>query len=213
LVEVDNDLANGIQFIMRSSTGSIPNEGTLQVNQGPLRLAAIGANSITLATNGSDRLAISSAGALSAAGAATWSGLHTFSNNNEGLRITGNSALLGIQNTSASTDQGRYRMYADTAAFVLSTLNDAASVARNILAATRGTGAAISDISLGNATDNNTFAFLGTGNVQFGGSTTGAQTATFIATNKPGSGTAGPIAWIPVKTAGGTQGYVPVFGA
>ncbi len=46
-----------------------------------------------------------------------------------------------------------------------------------------------------------------------GATTTGAQTATFIATNKPGSGTAGPIAWLPVLTAGGTQGYIPIFGA
>ncbi len=42
---------------------------------------------------------------------------------------------------------------------------------------------------------------------------TGAQTATFVATNKPGSGTAAPIAWLPVKTTGGTQGYIPIFGA
>lgn len=49
---------------------------------------------------------------------------------------------------------------------------------------------------------------------QFNGvTTTGAQTATFTATNKPGSGTAGPIAWLPVLTAGGTQGYIPIFGA
>lgn len=50
--------------------------------------------------------------------------------------------------------------------------------------------------------------------LQFNGvTTTGAQTATFTATNKPGSGTAGPIAWLPVLTAGGTQGYIPIFGA
>jgi hypothetical protein len=49
--------------------------------------------------------------------------------------------------------------------------------------------------------------------MQFNGvSATGSQTATFTATNKPGSGTAGPIAWLPVLTAGGTQGYIPIFG-
>lgn len=46
-----------------------------------------------------------------------------------------------------------------------------------------------------------------------GATTTGAQTATFVATNKPGTGTAAPIAWLPVLTAGGTQGYIPIFGA
>lgn len=46
-----------------------------------------------------------------------------------------------------------------------------------------------------------------------GVTTTGAQTATFVATNKPGAAGAGPIAWLPVLTAGGTQGYIPIFGA
>jgi hypothetical protein len=46
-----------------------------------------------------------------------------------------------------------------------------------------------------------------------GVSTTGTQTATFSATNKPGSGTAGPISWLPVVTSGGTTGYIPIFGA
>jgi hypothetical protein len=47
-----------------------------------------------------------------------------------------------------------------------------------------------------------------------GATTTGAQTATFTATNKPGSGTAGPISWLPVFLAdGSTQGYIPIFGA
>lgn len=40
----------------------------------------------------------------------------------------------------------------------------------------------------------------------------GSQTATFSATNKPGTGTAGVIAWIPVVTTTGQEGYVPVFG-
>ncbi len=68
-------------------------------------------------------------------------------------------------------------------------------------------------IIFSNATDNAPWQFDGTGTIQFGGTTTGAQIATFTATNKPGSATASPIAWIPVLTAGGTQGYIPVFGA
>lgn len=44
-----------------------------------------------------------------------------------------------------------------------------------------------------------------------GASTTGASTPTLTA-NKPGAN-AGTIAWIPVLTAGATQGYIPIFGA
>jgi hypothetical protein len=42
--------------------------------------------------------------------------------------------------------------------------------------------------------------------------TTGTQTATFTATNKPGLNTSAPVAWIPVVTTSGVEGYVPVFG-
>lgn len=40
----------------------------------------------------------------------------------------------------------------------------------------------------------------------------GAQSATFVATNKPGTGTAGPTNWLPV-TVGATTYYIPMFGA
>jgi hypothetical protein len=40
--------------------------------------------------------------------------------------------------------------------------------------------------------------------------TTGAQTATFAANNKPGSGTTGPDKWIPINLDGTTH-YVPAF--
>lgn len=41
---------------------------------------------------------------------------------------------------------------------------------------------------------------------------TGAQTATFVATNKPGSATAAPVTWLPVRQAASIIGYIPVFG-
>jgi hypothetical protein len=41
---------------------------------------------------------------------------------------------------------------------------------------------------------------------------TGSTTATFSATNKPGTSTAGVIGWIPVVTPDRTEGYIPVFG-
>lgn len=41
---------------------------------------------------------------------------------------------------------------------------------------------------------------------------TGAQTATFVASNKPGGGTAGPDNWLPI-TIGSTVFYIPMFGA
>ncbi len=48
--------------------------------------------------------------------------------------------------------------------------------------------------------------------VQNAAPTTGAQTATFTATNKPGSGTNGPTTWLPY-VYNGTTYYIPLFGA
>lgn len=62
-------------------------------------------------------------------------------------------------------------------------------------------------ITLGSATGSGTVGAL-----QFvGGNTTGAQTATFVAANKPGAGTAGPTSWLRV-VIGGTTFWIPLFG-
>lgn len=55
------------------------------------------------------------------------------------------------------------------------------------------------------------FNYAGTETFTINGvATTGAQTATFAATNKPGSATGGPTLWIPVRQ-GATQYWVPCF--
>lgn len=87
-----------------------------------------------------------------------------------------------------------------------------------------GSAGAPSAAFVSDGADNGFYHVVGTDNihVSIGGaraiavngvSATGAQTATFVAANKPGSGTAAPISWLPVLTSGGTQGYIPIFGA
>lgn len=75
----------------------------------------------------------------------------------------------------------------------------------------------LGDVGIGlyhNAADSSLGVTIGGASaIQINGiSTTGVRTATFSATNKPGSGTAGPISWLPVLTAGGIQGWIPIFG-
>lgn len=76
-------------------------------------------------------------------------------------------------------------------------------------------GGTFGDLGIGCATASKiTFGIFTAKSFSINGvSTTGAQTATFLATNKPGTGASGPIAWIPVQTGGGVQGYIPIFGA
>ncbi len=151
--------------------------------------------------------------ALSQSIAPTWTGQHVFTNSTGiPLTISTTAPLFALFETDQAVDNRRWGFQANGGKSFYYAGNDADSTSANVWQATRS-GVAITLLELGNATDNTAFTFLGTGNLKFGGSTTGAQTATFAATNKPGSGTAGPIAWIPVLTAGGTQGYVPVFGA
>lgn len=114
--------------------------------------------------------------------------------------------------SGAGSDLKTWQLGVSGTTLSLTTLTDANAAGKEFLSVVRGTTTAIASIAYGNATDNPTYNFLGTGTLQFGGTTTGAQTATFVAANKPGAGAAGPIAWLPVLTATGTAGYIPVFG-
>jgi len=78
---------------------------------------------------------------------------------------------------------------AGTNTWGLRTVNDANSSARNILLATRSS-LALTDLSLGNATDNPTFNFLGTGAAQFGGNLTATGT---LRSSAAGAGTSSSV--------------------
>lgn len=77
----------------------------------------------------------------------------------------------------------------DVQAGVLSgrTRTDADAAGKNWLAVTRGTTTAISNVAFGNATDNNTFSFLGTGLATFSGAIS-AATYNATGTTRPGNG-------------------------
>ena len=85
-------------------------------------------------------------------------------------------------------------------------------------------GSALTDITADNITAGGTLpaldgsaltgvdaATVGGGTVAVGTTGTGSRTATFVATNKPGAGTAGPDLWLTV-TVSGTDYYIPLFG-
>lgn len=170
------------------------------------------------AVNGAATTAMRSdaAPALSQDIAPTWTGQHTFTHtyaaNSPQILCSAATPIISLNETGAAANTRLWELFAGGGVLSLGAANDADSTFRAGISITRSV-AAVSEVALGNATDNPVIRMLGTGNVRFDGTATGAQTATFVATNKPGSGTAGPIAWIPVLTAGGTQGYIPIFGA
>lgn len=73
------------------------------------------------------------------------------------------------------------------AVFSMNAQDDAGGTIRNILAATRS-GAALTDVSFGNATNNNTFTFLGTGLSTFTGNLLQANAAPLITLDASGAG-------------------------
>lgn len=116
--------------------------------------------------------------ALSQAISPTWSGSHSFT----GAPISGGTtslatlgtvtgySLLELTTGSAGTDKKTTQVFVDpNGDFSMSTLNEANSAIHSFFTATRGTGIAISGISIGDSTSNSTFNFAGSGNITAGG--------------------------------------------
>lgn len=99
----------------------------------------------------------------------TWTGLHTFSSAEPRLLLS---------ESDQTTDEKLYDFDCATKVCAFRTRTDADGAGVNALAITRGTGTAISDISIGNATNNPTFNFLGTGATNFAGGVNVAGTFT-----------------------------------
>lgn len=75
------------------------------------------------------------------------------------------------QNTGAAANAKKWEFIAGSNNLLLRTLNDAENAVGNAFNATRSAGSqAISDVSVGNATDNPTFSVLGTGGATLSGS-------------------------------------------
>lgn len=100
----------------------------------------------------------------------TWSGPHTFSSS---LTLTAAVAAvfsnatprIAWVETDQITDEQRWDQQVNGKAWALRTRTDADGAGVDVIRATRGTGTALASIALGNATNNPTYSFLGTGTV------------------------------------------------
>lgn len=143
------------------------------------------------AVNGAATTAMRSdaAPALSQSIAPTWTGIHTYGTGGS-IRVENSDPSLYIDDTSQGADAKNWLFNADTG-FDLYAVNDARSTFRSAFHVSRS-AAAVSAVSLGNATDNPTLSFLGTGVVTSGGvirgpsGTVGAPTYSFTGTTNTG---------------------------
>lgn len=132
-----------------------------------------------------------------------WTGTHSFTSNNAGtqrITVTNSNAGAAALNLLELVNNA-------SVAFQLLIRSSAAATASEMVVQANGGPLTIQTIGafaiklLANSAE---IATLDSS------PTTGAQTATFTAANKPGSGTTAPTKWLPVKFAG-TQYYIPMW--
>lgn len=145
------------------------------------------------AVNGSAGTFLRSDGApvLDQSIAPTWTGSHTFANA-IGFSST-NAAPRQLWNESdQTTDEKLWDWLLDAKTLTLRTRTDADGAGINVLSFLRGTGTALSSISLGNATNNPTFSFLGTGAISMAGGLTVTSTGGINAVRFSATGSTTP---------------------
>lgn len=113
----------------------------------------------------------------------TWTGTHTFGNTTifTALGSGATSAVLsssanpsiGFKETDQATDTKNWDLFVNGHTLSLRTVNDAITATQNAFVVTRtATGTNVTDFSIGNTNNNNTFHVLGTGAATFGGTVT-----------------------------------------
>lgn len=125
----------------------------------------------------------------------TWTGLQTFSHvyaaGSPQILMSAATPIMSWNATGAAANTKLWEAYAGTTNLNIGAANDADSTFRAGLTITRSVNA-VSDVAFGNTTDNNTFTFNGTGNINVGGVTPSNVVAL------PGITTAGtsPTLWM-----------------
>lgn len=151
---------------------------------------------------------------LSQSIAPTWTGVHTFSSSAvEGAIVLGSATpTLGMEATGAGTDAKFWRWNeASGGNLALQTLNDAANTTHNAFNLTRS-GIAISEIDIGNSTDNTALKLLGTGATTLGGNlSVGALTTTNTLSVSGISNLGGGITTSAIQSTGNVIGATASF--
>jgi len=166
--------------VVGSATGGSQGTGTVNASalydDGQQVVGANPSGTIGLsAVNGSAVSYMRSDGApaLSQSIAPTWTAPHIFSSSGVGsstaVYLQSATPYMGWRETDQGAGSQDWLLGATASVWRLGTSSDGSAVDRNAIAITRGASIAVSDVALGNATNNPTFSFLGTGTVTTGG--------------------------------------------
>jgi hypothetical protein len=130
----------------------------------------------------------------------SWTGVQAFNNvagiafasgssyATAGVRLVGTTPVFAFNDTNAGSNEKIWGQYANNTVFNFSTVNDDGSSAEKIwLAVTRSAGSsAIAGLAFGNAADNPSYNFLGTGTITVGGDLKAAGASQDVGTTTQG---------------------------
>lgn len=177
----------GIVALTAADVSALPSSTTIPSGANPSASTGLSA------VNGSAGTFMRSDGApaLSQAIAPTWTNQHIFSAT-IGWSVSSAAPRATFNETDQASDEKLWDLALDAKILTLRTRTDADGAGVNILAATRGTGTAITAINLGNATNNPTFGFLGTGAISMAGGLTVTSTGGINAVRFSATGSTTP---------------------
>lgn len=105
--------------------------------------------------------------------APTWTAVHTFtllgSTASPTILLSSASPVLKFSETDQAADEKNWGVFPTSKLFQMRAINDAGSTSITFFQVTRGTGTAISNISIGDSTNNNSYTFGSTGVATFSG--------------------------------------------
>jgi len=160
---------------------TLPVQSSIQINTGTTYFwnasGDLTVNAVTIKAFGAGFVQSDSAGVLSSnfSSSPTWTGAHTFAGSG-GIPVAtsvtingGNAGQILQSNFSAAAGSRNWDSFVTSGGVLTArALDDAVSVTKTWLAVARS-GATISSLSFGNAADNPTYSFLGTGLTTFNG--------------------------------------------
>lgn len=211
---------NGTNYFSMAAAGNItlaaPSSGIpFQSNSGALAVATGDFNNTSATVGG--YITVSNSGTANCyIGAAKGVGVTGGVIGDFGIRAAGNIQFIANGGTATMMQigtAGNVIIVAPTAAVALTITPAAAN--RALILAAGSTSAFVCEMQTGTTAGTGLFlnnnAAAGSAVFRIDGSaTTGAQTATFTATNKPGSGTTSPSSWLPVNVDGAVK-YIPMW--
>lgn len=207
----DVDLASGVLAIRTRTDADGAGVNAIAITRGATTAItdiSVGAGTSTFHFLGTGLISV--ANALTAQGTIT--GVGNIVGQGALIQSSRSTPAFAWSATGQSTNLKNWLFAVSGTTLTLGTATDATttSIAKAALTITRGSTTVVGSITIGNSTDNPGITINGALTLAGGGATTGAQTATFVATNKPGSNTGAPTIWIPVVISSTTY-WIPGF--